>query len=218
MRQSLTEQLGSYRTTFPDRYFMGLNILVVFITVLALNGIYCFLPKLKNIVLFLIALLTSMYVWKLNYILEYDTPRFIIKTEGTFSDRLCIYGQKNWSPVGEPFFIPIYFEGWFMELPYVIVNQSIKKLDCELALRKFLVTDQNWEFGLRKGLAVFFVSNSSMSRNLFSAGRGVKFKNGEVRKILKQEPSGKYLNVYFEGEPLKIDFAGAPDQYEVVNL
>ena len=30
MRKSLTENLGGYTGTFPDRYFMGLNIIVIF--------------------------------------------------------------------------------------------------------------------------------------------------------------------------------------------
>jgi hypothetical protein len=36
MRPSLTQQLVSYSTTFPDRYFVGVNMLAVIATVLAL--------------------------------------------------------------------------------------------------------------------------------------------------------------------------------------
>lgn len=48
MRQSLTQQLGGYSTTFPDRYFIGLNIFVIFLIILSLQAL---LNKKKSLVM-----------------------------------------------------------------------------------------------------------------------------------------------------------------------
>lgn len=48
MRRSLTEQLGGYLTTFPDRYFVGLNVLSIFMFIL-ITGFQSFSLRFANI-------------------------------------------------------------------------------------------------------------------------------------------------------------------------
>jgi hypothetical protein len=88
----------------------------------------------------------------------------------------------------------------------------------DVADSAFDLTDPNWVNGVAKGWATaFFISNTSENISQFSIGRKVKFKDGTVRAIFKQEPSGVYLNIFLEGTPLDGSVVGYPHKLQVID-
>lgn len=81
MRQSLTQQLGGYQTTFPDRYFMGLNVIVVFsLVVLTASNITLGKTASALGLSFLISIIL-VYTASINWIFELNKPRLNIAIE-----------------------------------------------------------------------------------------------------------------------------------------
>lgn len=82
----------------------------------------------------------------------------------------------------------------------------------------FDLTDTNWLNGVAKDWATaFFVSNTPENISKFTIGKKVKFENGLIRSILKQEPSGGYLNVFLDGPPLDGVVVGYPHKLQVID-
>lgn len=79
------------------------------------------------------------------------------------------------------------------------------------------LTDINWVKGVAKGWATaFFVTNTSENISKFTIGKRVRFADGTIRQIQRQEALGKYLNVYLDGLPLDGAKVGFPNKIEVV--
>lgn len=79
----------------------------------------------------------------------------------------------------------------------------------------FFLTDVNWDRGVARRWAGFFLPKRERYSNDFRPGRLVKFADGQVRRIVRAETSGPYLNVFVEGSPLIADKAGLPSVYTV---
>lgn len=87
-----------------------------------------------------------------------------------------------------------------------------------VAYSAFDLTDPNWVNGVAKNWATaFFISNTPDNISKFTTGRKVKFADGTVRSILKQEPSGGYLNVFLDGPPLDGKVVGFPHKIEAID-
>lgn len=227
MRQSLTQQLGDYRTTFPDRYFMGLNIFVLFIVVSIASSASRWpasvmgnksvatrysIPRLSSVLPF--CAIAGLYLLSLPWLLEGKAPRMKIALRGDFTAGLCTAAPQL---QGDVKFInlPIYFEGWTMRLPAGLARETIKKLSCPDPFADFFISDSNWEKGVARNWAGFFVPNSQPFQSLYLPGAIVTFANGEKRRVLRTESSGAYLNIYVDGSPLDAKLAGIPSQYSI---
>lgn len=81
---------------------------------------------------------------------------------------------------------------------------------------EFYLTDQNWQSGVARSWAGFFVPNSYYFTSRFIPGKHVMFRNGETRKIENVVASGNYLNVHVEGAVLDPAKAGIPSEYSIV--
>jgi len=79
----------------------------------------------------------------------------------------------------------------------------------------FFLTDNNWSRGVARNWAGFFVPNTEKSSREYRPGRFVKFVNGDLRKVIRTEPAGLYLNIFLEGNPLNPEKAGLPSSYSV---
>lgn len=80
----------------------------------------------------------------------------------------------------------------------------------------FNLTDKNWINGVSRSFVGFFVSNTLPNRKEFTLGNKVRFINGQTRKILRQEASGLYLNIYLDGEVLNGALVGYPNKLEII--
>lgn len=112
MRPGLTGILSDYKTTFPDRYFMGINILVVLLFVVSIGQ----LIKDKTLRFVGVALCVAffgLYCYGWSYIFEWSSPKYKIVNYFDFHEQLCmgepidgtsnsvinIYPSPNWQMV-----------------------------------------------------------------------------------------------------------------------
>lgn len=120
MRPGLTALLSHYSTTFPDRYFMGINVLVVFLFIVSVSQII----KDKHLKFFGISAMiafSGLYVYWNDYIFEWSSSKFPLKSSFYFSEQLCmsepIDGTLNSS-------IQIYpLPSWKMVVPSKYINK-----------------------------------------------------------------------------------------------
>lgn len=81
----------------------------------------------------------------------------------------------------------------------------------------FYLTDANWDKGVARVWAGFFVPNTYSYKTRFQTGEYVKFVNGEVRKIIRAEEAlGNYLNIYVEGPALVSQKTGIPKHFQIL--
>lgn len=75
----------------------------------------------------------------------------------------------------------------------------------------FDLTDANWDHGIARTVPGFFVTTTKENLKQFQVGRRVRFSDGEARTIMRADQSGKYLNIYVDGTPLRGDLVGFPN-------
>ena len=121
MRPELTEMFENYTTTFPDRYFMGLNALTLFLFMvsasqLSTSGITSarFLGRFVPIVL------GGVYLLHINQIIELGGSRYPIRTGQTFAEQLCL---SKASDVANVQTVHIYPDTWTMGVPVRLVDR-----------------------------------------------------------------------------------------------
>ncbi|NHN77252.1 hypothetical protein HA520_08100 [Azotobacter chroococcum] len=124
MRPGLTGLLSSYQITFPDRYFMGINVLVVFLTMVSLSQISISRnlgPRLLGVVA--LSAMVWIYGWNSSYFLETNGTKMAIKGQFDFRDQVCL--SKS-SMDKSSLFIQIYpdMPGWQMTVPNDVIDKS----------------------------------------------------------------------------------------------
>ena len=97
----------------------------------------------------------------------------------------------------------------------LVYGQAMVKKIC--ASDNFYLTDSNWTCGIARRWGGFFVPNNNKFVAQFSAGKSVRFVDGSNREITRVEPSGKYLNIFVDGEPLDPEKIGSPDSFLVID-
>jgi hypothetical protein len=85
-----------------------------------------------------------------------------------------------------------------------------------LVSESFFLTDNNWLRGIARNWAGFFLPNTSDFARDFQPGRYVLLGDGSVRKIIRVEFNGPYLNIFLEGEPLDADKVGLPSHFRII--
>ena len=78
----------------------------------------------------------------------------------------------------------------------------------------FYVTDENWERGVARKWAGYYVPLESREH---APGKVVKLRNGETRRITQVQVKGPYLNVFVAGKPLDPKVHGIPKDFRVVD-
>ncbi|MCX7094820.1 MAG: hypothetical protein NTY50_15405 [Methylobacter sp.] len=217
MRQSLTQQLGGYRHTFPDRYFMGLNVIVM---VISLVGAFSMLRNTKLMMkigaALLLTMLVILYATNIPWIFETNKTRMPLISGLTFADQLCessniLTGTK---PADKLVVVPIYTEGWSISIPSPILLAATEKLDCQ-SLKPLNINDANWNHGVaRSGNGL--VLASYVAGRLLQVGKAIRFADGEIRHINHVETAGRYINVFLDGMPIDGELVGYPHKIEEV--
>ena len=218
MRQSLTQQLGGYRHTFPDRYFMGLNVIVM---VISLTGAFSMLRSSKLIVkigsMSLLTMLAIQYITHIPWIFETNKTRFPLAfTLGlTFADQLCASSKTlTGTKLEEGMVVVQITEGWWMSIPTPVLLAATEKLDCQ-SLKPLNINDANWNHGVaRSGNGL--VLASYVAGRLLQVGKAIRFADGEIRHINHVETAGKYINVFLDGTPIDGELVGYPHKIEEV--
>lgn len=81
----------------------------------------------------------------------------------------------------------------------------------------FFLTDGNWLRGVARHWAGFVVPNTKRFADRYKVGRFIQFAGGEVREVTRTHPSGLYLNIYLNGDPLNAEKVGLPNKFVVVD-
>jgi hypothetical protein len=76
-------------------------------------------------------------------------------------------------------------------------------------------SDQNWDSGVSKVFAGFFVRDRPANHNLFKIGEMLKFANGDKRTITDLTFIEGYINVFLDGELLNPEQYGYPNKFRV---
>lgn len=198
MRQSLTQQLSGYVTTFPDRYFIGLNLLIIFIIILSFESL---LHKRKAISCAGGIYLGLYYILNLNWIIEYKEPRLNIMKHLNWQETVCNSYFNNKNLHNNYIYLDAYFYGWTMQIPTNFLNNNIIKNFCINDINKykiFKLTDSNWSNGLSKDKLILLLRKNTRNSKIKVLSE-VEFSNNEIRKIVKiNSISNKYLYVYID--------------------
>lgn len=82
-------------------------------------------------------------------------------------------------------------------------------------LKGIFITDNNWEKGIARHWAGFFVPSTPKNLSQFKTGVIVVFEDGSERVVTETKQNGQYLNVYLEGEILNPQSVGLPNKFSV---
>jgi len=126
-KPGLTHWIKNYSGTFPDRYFSAQNILSLLVVIFMVEKALVVKNKyFRNISKFFIVMLILIYSISLSKIIEFPNPKLKIMTNDTFTEALDkTYKNKEKTEIYQ---IPIYFDGWKMQLPFkYVINTSLNK-------------------------------------------------------------------------------------------
>ena len=79
------------------------------------------------------------------------------------------------------------------------------------------LTDENWTGGVAKNWAGFFVEYTPELEKKLAVGEELVFSDESIRKVIRQDHSGKFLNIYLEGSSLDGKLIGYPKTIEIKN-
>ena len=75
-------------------------------------------------------------------------------------------------------------------------------------------TDINWNKGIGRSWAGFFVDNTAENLERYKIGSKVKFVTGDIREIVQVLKGESFVNIYLTGEPLNGLQVGYPNEIE----
>ena len=104
-----------------------------------------------------------------------------------------------------------------MLVPASLLMETAMKLDCQGIMNKpSNITDVNWLHGIARNWSGFVMRNSPIAQNSLQNGIQVRFVDGVIRHIVRQEQSGAYLHIFLDGQALEGALVGYPNKFEVV--
>lgn len=120
MRPALTTGFNKYQTTSLDRYFFGINVLTIFLTILALGQLALSSGKI-NVILGWVGLgaIILIYCFHLSFIFEIHSSKLPIMGKATFEDQVKSVQITSSSTSID---VPIYPTMWKMQIPTRWVN------------------------------------------------------------------------------------------------
>ena len=78
-------------------------------------------------------------------------------------------------------------------------------------------TDRNWNRGVSRFYAGFFVIANKENLAAFTKGKLVEFHTGEIRAIEKIKTYGRFINIYLDGDILNVDDVGFPAEFKLLS-
>jgi len=116
LRPGLTNWIGNYKGIYPDRYFMGQNLLSIWLILWALNGIKRrWFNEFPLTVISLSSFILIPIIISFLGVFEFYKSRAQIPLSNSFKESIAFEYTKN--PSASIFRIQTYPEGWFVDLP-----------------------------------------------------------------------------------------------------
>ncbi|KRE86370.1 hypothetical protein ASG89_10155 [Paenibacillus sp. Soil766] len=124
-RIGFTSIFNGYQSTFPDRYFYGINILVVVLLTLVLDEIGNHFKK--GFVISCFACLLLFSVFNTSHLIELNKPVMSWNERGVLKNNIQMaYNENKDDKKSDKVLIKIYPEGWTINLPIKYVLATIK--------------------------------------------------------------------------------------------
>jgi hypothetical protein len=123
-RTELTRFVDHYRTTSPDRYYYGQNLLAVLLTVWALDGLRR-AARLRLVATCGLAALVLLYAVRLPRLFELRDPLMPIRTGPDFAGQVSAAARDRaalFDPRRRTLRVPIYPDQWMMDVPLANVR------------------------------------------------------------------------------------------------
>jgi hypothetical protein len=79
------------------------------------------------------------------------------------------------------------------------------------------LTDQTWINGVARNWAGFFLPDTPSNRGIFVTGRILRFDDGHIRTIIKQETANGFLNIFLNGPVMDGNMVGYPHLIRPLN-
>lgn len=104
----------------------------------------------------------------------------------------------------------------YLALPILTVAYliNVQKLPTDTP---YNMTDENWDGGVGRRSAAFFVTSSKANVGTYQTGKKVILGGSDVREIVSTEVSGPYLNVHLSGEILSGEASGYPHKIVILS-
>lgn len=215
MRKNLSEVLGGYAGTFPDRYFMGLNLIVMF-SFLVLAGSSLRGSKfVRSVGAVCLVSFAVLYLTNIGWMFEGKAARTSIAGAESFQDQLCTASLLPADAEGN---VPValYPIGAPAPFPKDMVTASVAKIECAKEDLAYYVSDPNWANGIARRWPGFFLHNTPENAAAFKIGNTVQFADKTTRKITNTSITADRLNVFVEGDVLQAKNTGFPFRFTVI--
>lgn len=216
MRRNLSEVIGGYTSTFPDRYFMGLNLIVMFSFLVLAGSSLRGSKAVRTVGAICLASFAALYLTNIGWLFEGKEARTSLAGAETFQDQLCTASQLPADADGNVS-VQLYPLGWYAAFPKSLVADSVEKIECTKEDVSFYVTDPNWESGIARRWPGFFVHNTPENVAAFKIGNTVQFADKTKRKITDTSITDDRLNVFVEGKVLKAKNTSFPFKFTVTD-
>ncbi len=89
----------------------------------------------------------------------------------------------------------------------------VPKMD---SIHAFNLSDGNWQNGISKSIASFFINNDIINKNSLKIEDKLLFANSGIRTIKNITYSAKYINIYIDGEKLDPIKDGYPNKIKII--
>lgn len=215
MRKNLSEVLGGYAGTFPDRYFMGLNLIVMFSFLVLAGSALRGSKAVRVLGALCLASFAALYLANIGWLFEGKAARTSIAGAESFQDQLC---TASLLPADAEGSVPValYPIGAPAPYPKDMVKASVAKIACAQEDLTYYVTDPNWANGIARRWPGFFLHNTPENAAAFKIGNTVQFADKTTRKITNTSITDDRLNVFVEGEILQAKNTGFPFRFTVI--
>ena len=75
----------------------------------------------------------------------------------------------------------------------------------------------NWEDGISRSSAAFFVQDNKLNSINLKVGKRVSFGRSNIRTIIRVERFPPYLNIYLTGGKLDPKTTGHPNEFKILD-
>lgn len=202
-RRSLTYQLKNYTSTFPDRYFVVQNMLVLVPIGICFSGsLKCKKSVFKYFTYSLVIIMGLIYLCNISSIFELNTPLLKLN-EKTFKQRIHESFNNNNIIIESDlkYIVDIDFEGWTMIFPKenmyasIIEERNVKTTE---ELKALNLTDINWTNGVYNHGNMILVANNKLNRAILKDVEQLNIGDKYINVLQVLEINNDYLHIVLD--------------------
>ncbi|RIX48507.1 MAG: hypothetical protein D3M94_06395 [Rhodocyclales bacterium GT-UBC] len=194
--------ISNYQTTYPDRYFSGINLLGFSSIVIAAGAAWHSKGKIRWLGGLSLAATVLIYATALPSLFEWDTPRFNIDEARDFYRETCLSSLVDNIPPEFPVLLPTHPSGWYIAVPHAVLAEFSRHAECRLTDKTIFLTDAEWENGISRSRPSFMLPKLPVYQALFAPGQQFLLSDNALRRVLSVEEQGDRLVIHLSGGAL----------------